>query len=108
MVATFSKAMEILNFSENKPTKNHLEELNLVQKQRGARFIPCFQNKTISNGDVVAMEANQVLSSPLTVSTQRVEPITSKDTVLDEVLVLAKSKSEYGSRKPENLTLKSH
>ena len=97
MVATIAKAAEILNFSENKPTKNRLEALKSVQKQRGARFIPCFQNKNVLNGNAVAIEANQVLGSPLTVSTQRIEPITVKDKVLDEDLVLSKSKSKYGS-----------
>ena len=53
-------------------------------------------------------EANQVLGFPLTVSIRKMEPITSKATVLDEALVLANSKSEEGSQKPEDLTLKSH
>ena len=51
-------------------------------------------------------EANQVLNFPLTVSIQRVEPITSKATVLDEVLMLAKSRSEEGSQN-SNLTKRS-
>ena len=34
--------------------------------------------------------------------------MTSKDTVLNEVSVLAKSRSEKGSQKLEDLTLKSH
>ena len=43
-------------------------------------------------------EVNQALGLPLTVSTQRVEPITSKATVSEEVLVLAKSQSEEGAK----------
>ena len=39
-------------------------------------------------------EANQVLGLPLKLSTQRVEPTTSKATVSEEVPVLAKSRSE--------------
>ena len=39
-------------------------------------------------------EANQVLGSSLTVSTRRVESITSKATVSEKVPVLAKSQSE--------------
>ena len=40
------------------------------------------------------IEVNHVLGSPLTVSTRRVEPTSSKAMVLEEVLVLAKSQSE--------------
>ena len=36
------------------------------------------------------------------------EPITSKDTVSNEALVLTKSRFEEGSQKLEDLTLKSH
>ena len=45
-------------------------------------------------------KTDQVLGSPLTVSTQRVEPTTSKATVPEKVPVLAKSRSEEG---PKNL-----
>ena len=41
-------------------------------------------------------EVNKVLDSPLTISTRRVEPTTSKAKVSEEVLVLAKSRSEEG------------
>ena len=40
------------------------------------------------------IEVNQVLGSPLMVSTRRVELTTSKATVLEKVPVLAKSRSE--------------
>ena len=43
-------------------------------------------------------EVNQVLGSPLTVSTRRVELTTSKATILKEVLMLAKSRIEEGSQ----------
>ena len=43
-------------------------------------------------------EANQVLGLPLTVSTRRVEPTTSKATVSEEVSVLAKYRSEEGAK----------
>ena len=71
-------------------------------------YIPLVDVKPNSKGDAAVIEANQVLSIPLTVSTRRVEPITSKETVSDEVLVLAKFRSEKGSRKPKDLTIKSH
>ena len=45
-------------------------------------------------------KANQVLGSPLTVSTRKVELITSKAMVSEEVSVLAKSRSEEGSQNP--------
>ena len=44
------------------------------------------------------IKANQVLGSPLTISTRRVDPTTSKAMVSEEVLVLAKSQSEEGSQ----------
>ena len=43
-------------------------------------------------------EVNQVLSSPLMISTQRVEPTTSKATVSEGVQVLAKSRSKEGAK----------
>ena len=64
--------------------------------------------KPIPKGDASATEANRVLGLPLIVSTRRVEPVTSKATVFDEALVLAKSRFDEGSRGPEDLTLKSH
>ena len=47
---------------------------------------------------VVKAEANQVLNLPLIVSTRRVKLITSKAMVSEEVSVLAKSRSEEGSK----------
>ena len=47
---------------------------------------------------VAKTETNQVLGSPLTVSTRRVEPITSKAKVSEEISVLAKSRSEEGAK----------
>ena len=44
--------------------------------------------------EVAKTEANQVLGSPLTVSTRRVELKTSKAKISEEVSVLAKSRSE--------------
>ena len=52
--------------------------------------------------DATAIEENQDLGLPLIVSTGRVEPIPSKETVL------ANSRSEEGSRKPKDLMVKSH
>ena len=59
-------------------------------------------------GDVATIKANHVLGLPLTISTRRVESITSKPMVPNEALVLAKSRLEEGSKNPEDLTLKSH
>ena len=57
---------------------------------------------SISNIDllvgVAKTNVNQVLGLPLTVSIRRVEPKTSKATVLEEVSVLAKSRSEEGAK----------
>ena len=47
---------------------------------------------------VAKTNANQVLGLPLTVSIRRVEPKTSKATFLEEVPVLAKSRSKEGSK----------
>ena len=56
-------------------------------------------------------EVNQVIGSPLTVSTRRVEQTTSKATVLKEVSMLAKSLFEEGSQNsisPRGFVLKEH
>ena len=50
-------------------------------------------------------EANQVLGSPLMVSTRRVEPTTSKATVLKMVSMLAKSRSEEEAKTRVSQTL---
>ena len=47
---------------------------------------------------VALTEANQVLGSPLTVSTRRVEQTTSKVTVSEWVPFLAKSRFEKGAK----------
>ena len=54
--------------------------------------------KTELVGETALIEANQVLDSPLTVSTRRLELTTSKATVSKKVLVLAKSRSKYGAK----------
>ena len=69
---------------------------------------PSHQCELIPKGDVVAIEANHILGLPLTISTRGVEPMTSKEMISDEVLVLAKSRFKKGSRKPEDLMIKSH
>ena len=46
----------------------------------------------------VKTEVNQVLGSPLTVSTRRVEPTTSKATVSEKVSMLVKSRSKEGAK----------
>ena len=63
--------------------------------------------KPISKGDAAATKANLVLGLPLTVSTRRVELITTKAMVSNEAPMLAKSRFEEGNREPEDLTLKS-
>ena len=72
------------------------------------RFIPHVGVKLNPKGDAAGNDVNHSLSLPLTVSTQRVELITSKDTTSDEVPVLDKSRSKKGSQKLEDLALKSH
>ena len=66
------------------------------------------QCKPISKGDATAAKANHVLGLPLTVSTQRVELITTKAMVSNEAPMLAKSIFEEGNPELEDLTLKSH
>ena len=94
--------------SSRKPSQGSLEASKSIKNKTGYGIYTSRQCKPISKGDAAMNKANRVLGLPLTVSTQRVESITSKETVTDEVLVLAKYRSEDGSRKIEDLTLKSH
>ena len=55
-------------------------------------------SKTTPMVGAVKTKENQVLGSPLTVSSRRVELTTSKEMALEEVLVLAKSQFEEGSQ----------
>ena len=57
-------------------------------------------SKTDSMVEVAKTEANQVLGFPLTVSTRRLESITFKAMVLEELPMIAKSRSEEGSQNP--------
>ena len=70
-------------------------------------FISYVGVKSKSTGDAAVTGANHVLCFPLTISTRRVESKTSKATDSDEASVLAKCRSEEGSQKPKDLTLKS-
>ena len=49
-------------------------------------------------GEAVVTEANHVIGLPLTISTRRVEQKTSKETISDEVPVIAKPRFEEGSQ----------
>ena len=66
--------------------------------KRGVRDYLVSVSKTKLVVGAALTKANQVLGSPLTISTQRVEPITSKTTVLEWVPMLAKSRSEEGAK----------
>ena len=74
----------------------------MIQNQEKEGFIPLVDLKPNRKGDAAVTKVNHVLGLPLTVSTRRAEPITSKAKVSDEVLVLAKPRSEEGIRKPES------
>ena len=91
-----------------KPSQRSLKASNSVQNKMGCKIYTSRCCKSISKGDAVVTETNYILGLPLTVSTQRLEPITPRVIVSDEALVLAKSRSEEGSREAEDLTLKSH
>ena len=91
-----------------KPSQGTLKASKLVQTKRGARYITHSGVKSISKCEVAVTKVNQVLGSPLVVSIRRVKLITFKVTVLDKASMLAKSRSEWGSQKPEDLTSKSH
>ena len=64
-----------------------------------------------SNGRGSKDRREPILGSPPTVSTRRVELTTSKVTVSEEVLVLAKSRSEEGSQNsilPRGIVIEEH
>ena len=68
-------------------------------------------SKTDPMVSVANNEENQVLGSPLIVSTRRMELTTSKVMVSEEVLMLAKSQSEKGSQNrisPRGVVLEEH
>ena len=69
----------------------------LDQNIMGCEIYTSRRYKPISKGDAAATEANHILGLPLTVSTRRVELITSKAMISNEAPVLAKSRSEEGS-----------
>ena len=69
----------------------------MIQNQKEAEFIHLIGLKLNRKDNEVGTKANHVLGLPLIVSTKRVVPITSKATVSDEVLVIAKPRSEEGS-----------
>ena len=95
-------------FGKKKPTKNRLEASKSIQNKEGVGFIPHTDVKSIPKGDAEVTEENRILGLPVTISTQRVKSITSKETVSNGALVLAKSRSEKGSQKAVDLTLTSH
>ena len=80
-----------------KPIQGPLDASKSVQTKEGARFLPCVGSRNDPMARAAKTEVNQVVDSPLTVSTRRVEPITSKTMVSDEVPVLAKFRFEEGN-----------
>ena len=90
-MATVAKTIETIKKISKNPPKNPLLHQILFKPKRKVRDYLVSVSKTDPMVEAAKTEVNQVLSLPLTISTQRVEPITSKATVSDEVLVLAKS-----------------
>ena len=91
MVASHNKNLH------EKPSQGSLEASNRFKTKKDAGFIPLVGEKLNTKGDVVATKENHILGLSLTISTLRMEPITSKEMVSDEASVLAKSRSEWGS-----------
>ena len=81
-----------------------LEASKSIKAKEGA----CVSFKTDLMVKAAKRKANHVLGLPIIVFSQRVESITYKATISNEFPVQAKSRSEDGSRKQENLTFKSH
>ena len=107
-VATVAKTTETTKKSPKTPPKDPLRHQSQLKNKTGCEIYTSRWCKPIPKGDATSTKANHVLSLPLTVSTRRVEPITSKATVSGEAPVLAKTESKEGSRELEDLTLKSH
>ena len=87
------KAVENNKKSQQNPPKDPLwHQIRFKTIEKGAG-LPClsFKNRLVES---TKTEVNKILGSPLMVSTRRVESTTSKATVLEEFLVLAKSRSE--------------
>ena len=63
----------------------------MVQKKEDTGFIPLVSVKSILMSNASTTKASHFLSLTPTISTRRVELITSKSMVSDEVLVLTKS-----------------
>ena len=85
------KVAENKKKSQQNPPKDPLEhQIWFYTKERAGDYLV-----SVSKTDLLVLAAktkvNQVLGLPLTVSTRRVEPITSKTMVSEEVSMLAKS-----------------
>ena len=89
-MASHAKVEVKKNLNKN-PLKDPLgHQIRFKTKEEGAR-LPCVCFKTDLLVRLVKTKAIHVLDFPLTISTRRVEPTTSKATVLENVSVLAKS-----------------
>ena len=100
MVATVAKAVETFKFWRINPPRNVLRHQSQFKTKEGVGFIPHVGVKPIPKGNAATTGANHVLSLLLTISTRRVEQITSKATVSDEALVLIKSRFEREAKNP--------
>ena len=81
-----------------KPIHGHLRHQIRFYNKEMVVGLPCVNFKNRSTSQEEKTEANQVLGLALTVSTRKVDLITSKAMVSEKVLVLAKSRSEKGAK----------
>ena len=91
------KAAENKKKISTKPSQGSLGASNPVLCQRERDYLVSVSKTDLLAG-AIKIKENQVLGSPLTVSTRRVEPTTSKATVFEEVPMLAKSRFEEGAK----------
>ena len=93
-VVSHAKSNEKQKKSQQNPPKDPLvHQIRFKTKEEGVG-LPCVDFKNDLLVGAVKTKVNHVLGLPLTISTRRVEPTNSKATVLEEVSVLAKSRSE--------------
>ena len=90
--ATVAKASEIIKNFFKDPLRIPWS-IKVGSSQRGCEILLCVGFRTNLMVDAVKTKVNQVLDSPITVSTGRVELITSMVTISDEIMMLAKSRS---------------
>ena len=97
-MATVAKTMETTKQFFKNPPKDPLRRQIQFKPKKRVRYYLVSVSKTDPMVGAAKTEVNQVLCSPLIVSTRRVEPITSKAMISNEDSVLANSRSKEGSQ----------